>query len=713
MAYTYEDKMNFISSIYCSVRRIAFKKNVSWETILSQAAQETGWGEKVLVGTNNIFNIKADSRWKGPKSKHLVWEDGPNGKRVSEYHDFRHYKDFDEAIEDRVKFLEENQRYHKFFSSSVRGIFEKEAQALEDAGYATHKEKNEITGKFELVYADKLIEVFRGPSMRRAIARGESNGQCTIVNAVFLDDDDSKEINKEVEILIDGKVKITKATDSNAIIKGMVVKPNGTISFKKDNITVSTKIPPVKAPLNIKVTKVSTPIVDKLDQHNGSPSSRENPVEMSRQTQNSALASSADMSLASFKIKFIENDTDKSIENFSYGILYKNKMKEHVSDNSGEEQIRAEAGAKITIYVKDFSGKLNQKIEIFNVLENELKIIKIPIREIKVLIMDHSSTSAMENYHIISEYRGSKKNKYTRNDGTIILKGLAGFGVKLTLPSGSVVLPETYFDDKVSFYKRALFEEYEKPTLAKNIPTPPLKTDGEIVVSKNKTAPISQNDIRGNNGHPIKLVSKEGTFEIETYLDTTKALTSNLSYEIVYKKQTRVHISGSTGRKLHKCEINQEISIKYKSGNKILIEKYNIIENMSPIKIYITKSKGGFNKAIFAQTLIANSTAKSRGLCAMYVRLAFEAAGGKVNPRPGSAYQYVKVMQDNGFREVDKDGYTPQIGDIYIIDRFGSHVHGHISGYNGSQWISDFRQNGINIYRGQPTISYRVFRYYD
>lgn len=291
------------------------------------------------------------------------------------------------------------------------------------------------------------------------------------------------------------------------------------------------------------------------------------------------------------------------------------------------------------------------------------------------------------------------------------MKGLAGFGVKLTIPSGQVILPETYFDSKISFYKRALFEKYEKPALEKTAPQS--KTDTDTVASKNKTAPITQKDVRGNNGHPIKLVNKEGTFEIETFLDTTKALTSNLSYEIVYKGESRVHISGSTGRKLHKCDINQEISVKYKNGNKILIEKYTVIENMTPIKIYISKSKGRFNKAIFAQTLRANSTAKSRGLCAMYVRLAFEAAGGKVNPRPGSAYQYVRVMQANDFREVDKNGYTPEVGDIYIIDRFGKHVHGHISGYTGSQWISDFRQNGINIYRGRPTINYRIFRYYD
>ncbi len=63
---------------------------------------------KILAGTNNIFNIKVDSRWKGPKSRHLVWEDKPNGKRVQEYYNFRNYKDLDEVIEDRIKFSEEN-----------------------------------------------------------------------------------------------------------------------------------------------------------------------------------------------------------------------------------------------------------------------------------------------------------------------------------------------------------------------------------------------------------------------------------------------------------------------------------------------------------------------------------------------------------------------------------------------------------------------------
>jgi flagellum-specific peptidoglycan hydrolase FlgJ len=58
--YSYEDKLNFIKSLYCQARAIAAETGCSWELILAQAALETGWGERVLPGTNNVFNIKAD-----------------------------------------------------------------------------------------------------------------------------------------------------------------------------------------------------------------------------------------------------------------------------------------------------------------------------------------------------------------------------------------------------------------------------------------------------------------------------------------------------------------------------------------------------------------------------------------------------------------------------------------------------------------------------
>lgn len=59
-AYTQEDKINFINTIYGKARVVAEQSGFSLEFILAQAAYETGWGEKILPGTNNLFNIKAD-----------------------------------------------------------------------------------------------------------------------------------------------------------------------------------------------------------------------------------------------------------------------------------------------------------------------------------------------------------------------------------------------------------------------------------------------------------------------------------------------------------------------------------------------------------------------------------------------------------------------------------------------------------------------------
>jgi flagellum-specific peptidoglycan hydrolase FlgJ len=64
-AYTTEQKIAFIKQLYCPARAIAAETGCSWELILAQAAQETGWGEKVLPGTHNVFNIKADPSWHG------------------------------------------------------------------------------------------------------------------------------------------------------------------------------------------------------------------------------------------------------------------------------------------------------------------------------------------------------------------------------------------------------------------------------------------------------------------------------------------------------------------------------------------------------------------------------------------------------------------------------------------------------------------------
>lgn len=117
---------------------------------IAQAILESSYGNSKLASEyNNIFGIKAN---KGYKGKSVTFETNEN------YEDtviaaFRVYDSFDLSIKDHGRFLKENIRYteHGFFE----GInYKEQAQALEDAGYATVKDE-----KGNRVYAELLIEV--------------------------------------------------------------------------------------------------------------------------------------------------------------------------------------------------------------------------------------------------------------------------------------------------------------------------------------------------------------------------------------------------------------------------------------------------------------------------------------------------------------------------------------------------------------------------
>ena len=90
-------KEDFIAGLYPAARKVAAETGMSYELILAQAALETGWGEKVLPGTNNIFNIKADPSWHGA-SKTFNVPEYVNGKKVFLDQDFRVYGSVEEAL---------------------------------------------------------------------------------------------------------------------------------------------------------------------------------------------------------------------------------------------------------------------------------------------------------------------------------------------------------------------------------------------------------------------------------------------------------------------------------------------------------------------------------------------------------------------------------------------------------------------------------------
>ena len=147
-----DEKVNFIKKVSELSYENYEKYNILPSITVGQAILESSWGESDLTKkSNNIFGIKADAGWNGKVVKANTSENYDD-KIVDT---FRKYDSIKDSINDHGKFLSENKRYEE------SGLFKAkhyttQAQALEDAGYAT--KKNE---KGELIYADILIDLIK------------------------------------------------------------------------------------------------------------------------------------------------------------------------------------------------------------------------------------------------------------------------------------------------------------------------------------------------------------------------------------------------------------------------------------------------------------------------------------------------------------------------------------------------------------------------
>ena len=104
--------------------------------------------------------------------------------------------------------------------------------------------------------------------------------------------------------------------------------------------------------------------------------------------------------------------------------------------------------------------------------------------------------------------------------------------------------------------------------------------------------------------------------------------------------------------------------------------------------------------AIAAANASRVARSSSTGYCARYVRKALQSAGYEFTPNP-SAYQYASrgTLAQAGFAKISNNE-QPQIGDVVVYDRSAKHPHGHIQIFDGSNWVSDFRQSSISPYSG-------------
>jgi hypothetical protein len=106
-----------------------------------------------------------------------------------------------------------------------------------------------------------------------------------------------------------------------------------------------------------------------------------------------------------------------------------------------------------------------------------------------------------------------------------------------------------------------------------------------------------------------------------------------------------------------------------------------------------------FDKDKFASHLAKHAGKHSQHHCAKFVRLALEAGGADTKGHPTPAKEYGPTLMRNGFHAItvdDPDTFSFLTGDIVVIQptKHGDPA-GHIAGYDGKKWVSDFVQSGF------------------
>ena len=148
----FESRQAFVETLMPYAEKAAQELGVSPQVLIAQAALETGWGQytqKLPNGQSsyNLFNIKADQRWQGPKLNVNTLEYA-NGVASKEKAAFRVYQNYQQSFADYVDFIKHSPRYEDALRSAENP--QAYTQELQQAGYATDPR-----------YADKVMDILQ------------------------------------------------------------------------------------------------------------------------------------------------------------------------------------------------------------------------------------------------------------------------------------------------------------------------------------------------------------------------------------------------------------------------------------------------------------------------------------------------------------------------------------------------------------------------
>jgi flagellar protein FlgJ len=133
------DRISFVKMLEPYAEKAAGQLGVSSDTLIAQAALETGWGQHVPSAANggsslNLYGVKAGGNWNGDAVNALTTEySGGGASTVSQ--PFRRYSSVEQGVNDYVTLLQRSARYQKALGTGEDvGAF---GSALAGGGYAT------------------------------------------------------------------------------------------------------------------------------------------------------------------------------------------------------------------------------------------------------------------------------------------------------------------------------------------------------------------------------------------------------------------------------------------------------------------------------------------------------------------------------------------------------------------------------------------------
>jgi flagellar protein FlgJ len=133
------DRISFVKMLEPYAEKAAAQLGVSSDTLIAQAALETGWGQHVPGTANgasslNLYGVKAGGSWNGDAVNSMTTEYS-SGSAASVSQPFRRYSSVEQGVNDYVTLLQRSARYQKALGTGDDvGAF---GGALAGGGYAT------------------------------------------------------------------------------------------------------------------------------------------------------------------------------------------------------------------------------------------------------------------------------------------------------------------------------------------------------------------------------------------------------------------------------------------------------------------------------------------------------------------------------------------------------------------------------------------------